>query len=162
MDLLDEPGAEERLLHFVNEGVNTGNRQLEAEARVVLGIFWQHQEQSAKARRELEQALGLGLTSEDDRKCVEMYLKAIRMGYPGGSFVEGALVARSIRNYVTARLPDGMISDLRINVDEQGAVRTEVEVDRDLSDEELAQVNRTIEEAVRVHDGSDGSGGKAA
>lgn len=161
MDLLNEAGAERRLLHAVHTALETGNRDLEAEARMALGIFWQHRQKNGEAKRELEKALELGGASEADRYCGEMYLKAIEMGYRDGSFTESALVAHSIRDYVMSRLPEGLISDLMVSVDPKGGVRTNLEVDRDLSEEEINLVHTTIDEAVDAHDGS-GVTGKPA
>ena len=152
MDLLNEPGAEQRLLHAVQTAIETKNVALEAEARMALGVFWQHREKNEEAKKELEKAIKLGLASEADRLCGETYLKAIELGYPDGSFTESALVARSIKQYVMSRLPEGLIAELIVSVDLKGGVRTNLEVDRDLSEEELDLVHTTIDEAVRAHD----------
>lgn len=154
MDLLNEPGAEQRLLHAVQTAIETGNVALEAEARMALGVFWQHQEKNEDAKRELEKAISLGLASDADRQCGETYLKAIELGYSDGSFTESALVARSIKQYVMSRLPEGLIAELIVSVDLKGGVRTNLEVDRDLSEEELDLVHSTIDQAVRAHDSS--------
>jgi hypothetical protein len=154
MDLLNEPGAEQRLLQAVQTALETGNVGLEAEARMALGIFWQHSHKNGDAKRELEKAMALGVASEADRHCGETYLKAIGMGYQDGSFTESELVAQSIKSYVMTRLPEGVISDLVVSVDLKGGVRTNLEVDRDLSEDEIALVHSMIDEAVRMHDGS--------
>jgi hypothetical protein len=154
MDLLKEPGAEQRLLHAVRTALETGNVGLEAEARMALGIFWQHSRKNGEAKREIEKAMALGVASETDRQCGESYLKAIELGYQDGSFMESSQVALSIKHYVMSRLPEGLISELVVTVDPKGGVRTQVEVDRDLSEEEVALVHSTIDEAVRLHDDS--------
>lgn len=154
MDLLNLPGAEQRLLHAVQTAIETGNVALEAEARLALGIYLQHGKKNGEARRELERAMELGVASEADRYCGETYLKAIDLGYSDGSFTESALVEGSIKQYVMSRLPEGLISDLLVSVDLNGGVRTSLEVERDLSEEEVGLVHRTIDEAVRAHDGS--------
>jgi hypothetical protein len=152
MDLLTEPGAEQRLLHAVQTALETKNLGLEAEARLALGIFWQHLQKNGEAKRELERAMELGVGSEADRHCGETYLKAIGLGYRDGSFTESELVAGSIRDYVMSRLPEGLISDLVVSVDLEGGVRTHLEVERDLSEEEIGIVHAMIDEAVRAHD----------
>ncbi|MEM0970645.1 MAG: hypothetical protein AAGJ31_14915, partial [Verrucomicrobiota bacterium] len=95
VDLLEDPGGEERLLQAVQLAVETGNRELEAEARTALGIFWQHRERNEEAKKEFDQALALGLSSEADEKCIERYVKGLEMGYPASSFAESAMVAHS-------------------------------------------------------------------
>ena len=159
MDLLKEPGAEQRLLHAVQTALETGNVGLEAEARMALGIFWQHSRKNGEAKREIEKALALGVASDADRDCGQTYLKAIEWGYQDGSFTETPQVAESITQYVMSRLPEGLISDLVVTVDLIGGVRTQVEVARDLSEDEIALVHSTLDEAVRLHDDSVKAGG---
>ncbi len=151
IELHDEPDAEEKLGGAIENATENANTALEAQARVALGIYYQHHGRLEDALTFLDHALSGLEQSEADYAAGRYHLDVLNSGFACNCFDEALVVGRAIRDFVLERVPEGLISHFAAEVKEDGNVNLEIEVTRELTGEEEQVVNATIDEALQVY-----------
>tara|TARA_R110002096_G_scaffold16106_28_gene55174 strand:+ start:4793 stop:5296 length:504 start_codon:yes stop_codon:yes gene_type:complete len=150
MELQNQPDAEEQLSNAIQTAQQDGNTVLEGEARTALGIYYQHKGRMDEARLFLEHAISVMDEGLADYAVGRQHLDALNSGLDCGCHNNGAKVAKFIEEYVLSRLPEGMVSHFGVTVKNDGKVNLDLEVTREISNEEEQLVNDTIDEALRI------------
>jgi hypothetical protein len=150
MDLHAHAAAEEQLIGTISAAAESGNLELEAQARAALGIYYAHHGRGGDALAHLERSIRLMPLPCPDKTAATRYLAALREG--DGAALPGPTgqTARLIREFVLARLPEGLVSRLGVRVSEDGGVKWDVEVSRPLSDTEARQLHDLIDLALET------------
>jgi hypothetical protein len=150
IELHSEPGAEDKLVGAILTASETNNRELEAQARAALGIFYALHGRIPDAVAHLERSLELMKAAPGpDRDAVIDYLRQIERGQVTSLGAgPGHGTAEAIREFVLERLPPGLISQLGVHISAEGGVRWDVEVSRPMTDAEARLLHDTIDAAL--------------
>jgi len=148
MELYGHPTAEDQLIGAISTAAESGNLELEAQARAALGIYYAHHGRGGDALAHLERSVRLMPLPCPDKAAAVQYLAALREGHAASLADPGGNTARLIREFVLQRLPDGLISRLGVRISPEGGVKWDVEVSRPLSDEEARLLHDLIDQAL--------------
>ncbi len=150
MELHDQPNAEQQLGSAIQTALDDQNTELEGQARTALGIYYQHQGRIDDARAFLEHAVTVVAPTDADYAAAQFHLDSLNSDVSCGCREHESEVARYIRHFVLSRIPEGLISHFAADVKADGNVTLDVEVTRELNDEEEQLVNATIDEALAI------------
>ncbi len=148
VELHANPEGEDQLVGALSTATDTGNVELEAQARAALGIFYAHHGRNSDATPHLERSLRLMPLPGPDKAAATDYLNALRNGEGLSLSAPGGDIARAIRDFVLEGLPSGLISQLGVRIAPDGGVKWDVEVNRSLSDEEARLLHDLIDDAL--------------
>lgn len=151
MELYGQPNAEDQLIGAISTAAESGNLELEAQARAALGIYYAHHGRGGDALVHLERSVRLMPLPCPDKAAANQYLTALRAGQIGSLAGPGANTARLIREFVLQRLPEGLISRLGVRISPEGGVKWDVEVSRPLTDSEARQLHDLIDQALATY-----------
>lgn len=141
--------AERHLRQAVAEASRGPDAEVLGRAEIALGLFLQHGGDVEPARRSLERALGLMDPAHPDALCARSHLEAIEAGSSCGCGDMGGALASAFREYVLARLPEGLVRDLKVDLRE-GDFALEVEMDREPTKEESETFERVVRHALEA------------
>ncbi len=150
MELRDDPGGEDKLLSAVNQALEAGDHALDAEARCALGLLYYFRGNTRDARLCLEQVVKMTPEGHMDRIAAETCLDGLISGLPMGEVRAPLALAADIRHFVLERIPEGVVSRLGVRVTDEGGVKWDVEVNRELTMAESRRLNEVIDEALRT------------
>ncbi|NRQ32247.1 tetratricopeptide repeat protein [Nonomuraea sp. NN258] len=144
----DRPAeAEQRLREALSDAERSGDQELLGRVRIALGLFLQHQNRLAEARQVVEAGLGALDAAHPDALVGRSHLGAIMEGRSCGCGDLPAVVAEAFKEFVLSRLPQDLLADLGVDI-EDGDFAVSVELRREPTEDELDQLNRVIQSAT--------------
>jgi tetratricopeptide (TPR) repeat protein len=117
-------------------------------ARVALGIFLQHDGRLDEARPFLDAAVCDMDPAHPDAVCARSHRDAIVRGGSCGCGDTGEAFVAAFKQFVMDRLPEGMVKELKVEMDEKSGLSIGLEVNRELADEEAQHLNRVLSHAT--------------
>jgi tetratricopeptide (TPR) repeat protein len=148
VDLERREEAEKQLRRAVLEGEQCNNLEMLGRSQVALGIFLQHGGQLKEAAPLLDQGLHNLDPANPDAVTGRNHLNAILAGGSCNCGDMGKALADAFREFVLARLPAGMISQLDVKPRPDGNFDIGVQLDRELNQDEMEQINHVLNHAL--------------
>ncbi len=139
--------AEQRLREAVAYARRGADHELLGRAHIALGLFLQHRDRLDEARQVVEAGLAVMDPAHPDAIVGRSHLGAIHQGQSCGCGTIGDTLGAAFREFVLARLPAGLLSDLDVTISD-GEFKVEVQLDREPSPEELEHLNRVVNSAT--------------
>lgn len=143
------PEAEGLLREAVQAALLADDAEMLGRARVALGVFLQHGGDAEGAKAMLMEAVRGLDPAHPDAICARSHLDALLAGGSCGCGDQGKAVAEACREFILARVPQGLLSELKVeNQDNDLAVQ--VFLDREPTPEELEQLERILRHGVET------------
>jgi len=149
---LAETGATEEAEASLREAVTAArpDAQLQARARIALGVFLQHADRGDEAALFLSKALELLDDDDPDGITARTHLRALRSGEGCGCGDAGAAaMARALTERVSRHLPDDLLDEIAFEPDEAGEAQLQVRLRREPTADEAALLDRVLRHALR-------------
>jgi tetratricopeptide (TPR) repeat protein len=143
------PEAEKLLREAVVVALPSGDAEMLARARIALGIFMQHGGQLEGARAILTEALKGIDPAHPDAIAARSHLGAVESGSSCGCGDQGRAVADACREFILARVPPGLLADLKVEAKEDD-LQVQVHLDHEPTPEEMEQLERVLRHGVEA------------
>ncbi len=143
------PEAEKWLREAVEVAMPCGDAEMLSRARIALGIFLQHGGDLETAKGILTEALQGINPGHPDAITARSHLDAVLSGSSCGCGDQGKAVADACREYILARVPPGVLSDLKVGI-ENNDLQVQVFLDHEPAPEELEQLQRVLHHGVEA------------
>lgn len=119
-----------------------------ARSQIALGISLQHAGELGRARALLEAALENLDPSEPDTLYARSHLAALFQGGTCGCGEIGEALGDAVRDLVVLDLPDDLVEDITVRLENDGTPSIEVRLMRETTADEAADLQRAIRQAV--------------
>jgi tetratricopeptide (TPR) repeat protein len=139
--------AEEQLRAALADGEAAQDAERRGRAEASLGIFLMHQGRADEAGPLLDGALGHLDPAHADTVYARHHLNALRAGQACNCGDSGAALAEQLRAYVLQQVPEGLLDDLELRI-EDGDVKVGVRLAREASPEELERLQILVNQAI--------------
>jgi len=146
-ELKRDQEAEVELLGAVEDGEKSSNLEMVSRARIALGIFYQHRNRLTEARPLLAMALQHIDPAHADAVVGRSHLQALQSGKTCGCDHQAEGLAASFREFVLARIPDDLLENLEVRVQDND-FKIEIRLRRKPEQEELKHLNGVIRHAL--------------
>jgi tetratricopeptide (TPR) repeat protein len=141
------PAADEKLRAALESARASGDRTMIGRCAIALGIFLQHDGQLDEARGLLAEALDLMDPAHPDAIVGRNHLNAIDTSGACGCGDISQAIAQAFRDFVWARLPEGLLDHLDVSLSEDNNFHVKVHLNREPTQDELEQLQRVITHA---------------
>jgi tetratricopeptide (TPR) repeat protein len=138
--------AEQTLRLAVGAARESREDETIGRAQVALGIFLQHHGRPDEAKSLLADAIQRLDSAHPDALCARSHLQAIESGAGCGCGDMQDALADAFRQFVLQRIPEGLVKDIRVEIDE-GQFDVHVEMAREPTPDERELLEKTFQHA---------------
>jgi tetratricopeptide (TPR) repeat protein len=139
--------AEQRLREAVAHAQRGADHELLGRTHIALGLFLQHNERLGEAQQIVQDGLAVMDPTHPDAIVGRSHLGAIQRGQSCGCGAIGDTLSAAFRDFVMARLPANLLSDLDVSIVD-GEFKIEVQLQREPTPDEIDHLNRVMNSAT--------------